>query len=105
MDDIPQGTPMDVRDHPADTGHTATEHHEGTQVGIGENIARFMNSGRDLGQRVFYNETRAGLLNPNTPPDEASPMGGLGRSMKSRRESQGYQSSSISRSVRKDLRE
>lgn len=45
-------------------------------------------TGRTRANRAFYNETRAGLLNPNAPPDEASPMGGLGRSLKSRRQEQ-----------------
>jgi hypothetical protein len=30
----PEGAPMDVIDHPAHSGHKATEHHDGTSLGV-----------------------------------------------------------------------
>lgn len=63
----------------------ADKYADGGSVGLGEKIARYLNGGRDEGQRAFYNQTRAGLWNPNAPPDDAYPMGGLGRSLKERR--------------------
>jgi len=77
---------------------------DGGEVGVGEKIARYLNGGRDFGQRAFYNQTRAGLWNPNAPPDEASPMGGLGQSLKTRRLSNMIDAVKISKEVprRKD---
>lgn len=56
-------------------------------------------SGRTLPQRRFYNETRSGLFNTATPPDEAYPYGGLGRSLKEKRTSNMYEASEISDAV------
>lgn len=91
---IPMGKEMDVRDHPDNTDHNSN-------LSFGERVSRFLSGGRDLGQRAFYNATRAGLLNPNTPPDDASPMGGLGTSLKNRRIDQAYQSQEIENLFRK----
>jgi len=63
----------------------AKRYADGGEVSMGEKIARYLNGGRDLGQRAFYNQTRAGLWNPNAPPDDAYPMGGLSPSLKERR--------------------
>lgn len=48
-------------------------------------VARLMSGGRDMGQRAFYNDTRAGLLNPATAPEQGSTLGGLGLGLADRR--------------------
>lgn len=50
-----------------------------------EKIARSLHEGRDLGQRTFYNRTRAGLWNSATAPEEGSTYGGLGPGLRTRR--------------------
>lgn len=46
-----QGSPMDVRDHEADSGHTATEHYQGDQA--------FKSITEGLGPKTSYKiETR-----------------------------------------------
>jgi hypothetical protein len=93
MPDMPeQGSPTDVDNHPSNNMPTPTESY------WGESLANRL-TGRTTGERAFYNQTRAGLYNSDTPPDEASPIGGLGQSLKSRRESQAYESQAISAAV------
>ena len=64
-----------------------------------ERIARYVSNGRNLAHRRFYNSTRSGLYNSATPPDEAYPYGGLGRSLKDRRRSDMLEAQSISDAV------
>ena len=68
----------------------------GQQPGVGERLARVMSGGRALPDRKFYEVTRAGLFNTDTPPDDAYPYGGLGRSFNQRRASNGMDALSIS---------
>lgn len=65
-----------------------------------ENFARAVSGGRDFAQRKFYNDTRAGLLNSNTAPEEGSTYGGIGRGLRERRQSDMLDAEAISRKFR-----
>jgi hypothetical protein len=68
--------------------------------GIAERIARYLHGGRNRGQRAFYNQTRAGLHNSATAPDEGYTYGGLGHGLNTRRALQSYEAQDIERAVR-----
>ncbi len=63
--------------------------------GMIETIIMALSGGRDFAQRKFYNETRAGLNNPATAPDEGSTYGGIGSGLNARRARQGYEAQAI----------
>lgn len=67
---------------------------------LSERISRIVNSGRDQGHRAFYNETRAGLWNPNTAPEHGSSYGGAGLDLDTRRQLQMHDAQGIEDKVR-----
>jgi hypothetical protein len=74
------------------------------EPGVLELLARAMHDGRDHGQRALYNQTRAGLYNSATAPNDGSTYGGVGNGLNTRRALQGYDALDISRAVLPNLR-
>lgn len=65
-----------------------------------ERASRFLSNGRDRGQRALYNDTRAGLWNSATAPDEGSTYGGLGAGLNERRRHDMFEAQSIADRMR-----
>ena len=74
------------------------------EPGLMEALIMAMHGGRDQGQRAFYNQTRAGLYNSATAPNDGSTYGGIGNGLNTRRALQGYDAMNISRAVLPNLR-
>lgn len=65
-----------------------------------ERISQLVSNGRDRGHRAFYNDTRAGLLNSATAPNDGSTYGGIGQGLNARRSMQMLDAQDIADKVR-----
>lgn len=70
--------------------------------GVLERISRALSGGRDFAQRAFYNQTRAGLYNSATAPEDGSTYGGIGNGLAARRRLNALDAEIISRALRPD---
>jgi hypothetical protein len=68
--------------------------------GLLEKAAATISGGRDRPRRVFYNQTRAGLLNSDYAPQDKATYGGIGNSRDDKTFLQGMDAVHISEAVR-----